>query len=124
MKKLLVLSLIALNLTGCSIIMSGSKKTDRPQISNIKEGISKNMVENELGQPAQWIINPDGTYTGHYKYKFDSDAKGRMAMHAILDLFTLGLWEIPGTIWELFENGETYNFTVIYDENMNVIKMS
>ena len=104
--------------------MSGSKNSERPYISNIKQGISKNMVENELGQPVQWITNEDGTYTGIYKYRFDPGAQGRMAMHAILDLFTMGVWEIPGTIWELFEKGETYNFTVLYDPDMNVIKMS
>ena len=124
MKKLFLIGLIVLNLTGCSVIMSGAKRTERPQISYINEGVSKNMVENELGQPVQWITNGNETYTGIYKYTFDSGAKGRMAMHTILDLFTFGLWEIPGTIWELSEKGETYNFTVLYDSNMNVIKIS
>ena len=123
-KRMFMLALLAitsLGFTGCSVIMSGTKKSNPPQVSNIKSGVSKNMVENQLGQPKNWETNKDGTYTGYYVYKFSPGAKGRMAMHAILDLFTLGFWEPIGTIWELAEGGEKYTFTVTYDSNMQVI---
>ena len=59
-----------------------------------------------------------------YEYEVGNEpSAGRAAGHAIMDLLTLGLWEIVGTPIEASQ-GDTFNLMLRYDERDTVIAVN
>jgi hypothetical protein len=58
-----------------------------------------------------------------YRYEVGNEpSAGRAAGHAVLDVLTLGLWEIAGTPIEAVQ-GEKYTATIVYDGNDKVVDL-
>jgi hypothetical protein len=66
----------------------------------------------------------DGRRADVYEYEIGNQpSAGRAAGHAVMDVLTLGFWEIVGTPIEGVQ-GEKYHATVVYDDDDRVVDLS
>jgi len=118
--KYFTLCILALTLSACSVVMAGSKNTSpikeekaKKQLTRTKfeENISSNIVEEEMFDNLSIIT---------YSLSYDKAAKARMLMHATLDVFTLGVWEVFGTLGEANTNQSIYYVDVTYNNDNKI----
>jgi hypothetical protein len=106
-------------LAGCSVgmAMSGDKN---PDIGAIRIGSTRGEVEMHLGSPMRTNAGQGDTRTDVYEYEIGNEpSAGRAVAHGVMDVLTLGIWEIAGTPIEAIQ-GEKYEATVTYDEQDRV----
>jgi hypothetical protein len=118
MAILLTASLGAL-VQACSVgmAMSGS---ENPDLGAVRVGATRGEVELHLGTAIKTTPLPDGRRADVYRYEIGNEpSAGRAVGHGVLDVLTLGIWEIVGTPIEAVQ-GETYNATITYDEGDRV----
>lgn len=100
MARTLVLLLIvgALGLSGCSVVMATSGKPT-PDLSTIKVGSTRGEVEALLGAPVQSVTSSEsGNRTDTYECEIGNDpSAGRAIGNAVMDVLSLGLYEVVGT---------------------------
>jgi hypothetical protein len=97
--------------------LSGS---ENPDLGAIKVGASRGEVELHLGTATKTAPLPDGGRADVYQYEIGNQpSAGRAIGHGVMDVLTLGIWEIVGTPIEAVQ-GETYNATITYDESDKV----
>ena len=115
MKKLMiVISLLCL--CGCSVGMALSGKKE-PNIGAIKVGSTRGEVEMHLGPPTTSSTLENGMRVDIYEYELGNESSAGLAIgHGVMDVLTLGLWEIVGTPIEGFQ-GEKRQITITYDNN-------
>jgi hypothetical protein len=104
--------------SACSVGMAMSGK-ENPNIDVLTIGQSRSVVALHLGQPAQTLIEESGRVDVYQLERGNAPSVGRATGHAVMDLLTLGAWEIIGTPIEGFA-GEKFTITVYYDENDKV----
>lgn len=103
----------------CSVgmAMSGS---ENPDLGAIRVGASRGEVELHLGTAIKTTPLPDGRRADVYQYEIGNEpSAGRAVGHGVMDVLTLGIWEIVGTPIEAVQ-GETYHATITYDEGDRV----
>lgn len=121
MRLIVVLSLLCV--TGCSVGMAMSGK-QAPNLGAIQIGSPRGIVELQLGPPTRTMMNADKTRTDIYQYEVGNESSaGRAAGHAVMDLLTLGLWEIVGTPIEASQ-GDTFQLMVNYDSQDKVASVN
>ena len=116
-KVTIILCLISL--CGCSVgmAMSGEKE---PNLGALRVGSSRGEIEMHLGPPTTSTTTEDGLRIDVYEYEIgNSPSGGRAIGHAIMDVLTIGLWEIIGTPIEGFQ-GEKRALHVTYDSTDHV----
>ena len=120
MAQIFLMILMVASLAGCSVGMAMSGKRD-PNLGAIKVGSSRGEVDLHMGSTAiQTVTNTDGTRTDIYEYEIGNEPSSARAIgHGIMDVLTLGLWEIIGTPIEGFQ-GDKHRLVVVYDENDRV----
>jgi hypothetical protein len=97
-----------------------AKGTPQPYGGVPIAGQSRNAVIANLGPPKQ-SIGSDGRRVEVYEYKTAHEpSPWRAIVHGILDVSSLGLWEIIGTPIEMAQ-GEKVRVAVEYDENGSVL---
>ena len=110
--------LASLCLAGCSVGMAMSGQPD-PNIGALDVGQSRDVVILNLGQPTK-TLRADNTRTDVFVLERGNEQSvGRAAGHAVMDLLTLGIWEVVGTPIEGFA-GETLTLQIEYDEEDRV----
>lgn len=111
---LLVVSFYAaLTLSGCSVGMAMSGKQS-PDLGAIRVGSTRGEVELQLGSPAQSATLPEGGRVDIYEYEVGNEpSAGRAIGHGVMDVLTLGLWEVIGTPIEGF-TGEKRRIKINY----------
>jgi hypothetical protein len=66
----------------------------------------------------------DGEIIEYYKVQEATGSSARAAMHGILDIATLGIWEVAGTPIEgSMGEKKFYSIKVYYDKDENVKKL-
>ena len=106
-------------LSGCSVGMALSGKQD-PDLGAIRVGATRGEVELQLGPPIQSASLDQGLRADVYAYEIGNEpSAGRAIGHGVLDVLTLGLWEVAGTPIEGVQ-GETYHATITYDRDDKV----
>jgi hypothetical protein len=103
----------------CSVgmAMSGS---ENPDLGAVRVGATRGEVELHLGTAIKTTPLPDGGRADVYQYEIGNEpSAGRAIGHGVLDVLTLGIWEIVGTPIEAVQ-GETYNATITYDQGDRV----
>ena len=120
-KQVLVL-LTVCSLSGCSAAMALSGKETK-NISAIQVGQSRDVVVMNLGEPAKTNITETGRTDIFELQRGNDPSVGRALGHVGLDILTLGWWEIIGTPIEASQ-GKSFNLTVEYDREDNVVKVS
>jgi hypothetical protein len=119
-KKELVIVLVV-GLTGCSVGIAMSGKPD-PNIGVLSIGQDRGVVLLNLGQPSQTLAVATGRTDVFRLERGNQSSAGRAAGHAVMDLLTLGLWEVVGTPIEGF-TGDEFAVTVEYDKSDKVTKV-
>ena len=89
-----------LTLSGCSVAMA-LHGTPEPNFDAFEVGSTRKQVEIQLGTPISSRTLEDGKREDTYRYEMGNSSNGgRAAMNFYMDLYTLGIWELPGTIIE------------------------
>ena len=114
---------LAFVLGGCSVGMAMSGN-DNPDLGAVRVGATRGEVQMQLGSPVRTTTAPDGTRTDVYQYEIGNEpSAGRAIGHGVMDVLTLGAWEIIGTPVEGFQ-GEKYQATITYGQDDKVIQIS
>ncbi|MGH8064534.1 MAG: hypothetical protein ACRERE_04710 [Candidatus Entotheonellia bacterium] len=109
--------------TGCSVGMAMSGK-EAPNLGAFRVGSPRGQVELQLGSPIASTTEPDGTRTDLYTYELGNEpSAGRAVGHAVMDVLTLGLWEVVGTPIEAFQ-GQTRRVAITYDRHDRVLALN
>ena len=109
-------------LSGCSVGMALSGSAN-PSLGAVRTGATRGEIELHLGSPISSTLLDGGHRADVYQYEVGNEpSAGRAAGHAVLDVLTLGLWEIAGTPIEAVQ-GEKYTATIVYDGNDKVVDL-
>lgn len=115
---LLILS-IPLALSACAVGMAMSG-TEEPDLGAVRVGTTRGEVELHMGYPSRTTTLEGGGRLDVYEYEIgDEPSTGRAIGHGIMDILTLGIWEIVGTPIEGFR-GDKHYLTVTYDSDDRV----
>src|SRR5918996_4400623 len=119
-KGLVGLLAVAALSTGCSVGMAMSGK-DAPNLGAFNVGSPRGQVELQLGSPVASTTDTNGLRTDVYEYELGNEPiAGRAVGHAVMDVLTLGLWEVVGTPIEAFQ-GQTRRVAITYDRQDRVL---
>jgi hypothetical protein len=117
------LVVMGLLLSGCSVGMAMSGKHS-PNLGMVRVGSTRGEVELQLGPPVTTTVNPNGNRTDLYEYEVGNDpSAGRAIGHGVMDVLTLGIWEVVGTPIEGFQ-GDKYRMAVVYNEEDKVTSIN
>jgi hypothetical protein len=117
-KKLIVIASVIF-LCGCSVGMALSGKSE-PNIGAIKVGSTRGEVEIQIGSPTTSSTLKEGERVDVYEYEIGNEpSAGRAIGHGVMDVLTLGLWEVAGTPIEGIQ-GEKRKIFITYDSNDHV----
>lgn len=119
MRHILVVIGIGLTLAGCSVGMALHGHTD-PNIGALHIGQSREEVLLNLGQPAGTIATDSGRTDTFALERGNEPSAGRALGHGVMDVLTLGGWELLGTPIEAVQ-GDTFSLVVEYDQLDRVV---
>ena len=120
--KLLILSFISLILSSCSVVMAANKEG-----TNI-ETVQASRTRGQFLSCGANVISSERLSTRElvevYQFQKERGSAVRALMHGVLDVGTLGLWEVVGTPLEAYVDEKKYfTIRVFYDENEGVNKV-
>ena len=122
--RLFLLMMVILFCTSCSVGMalSGTKATDTSVFYN---GAERSFVMAKAGLPEVSIQGKDGNWIDTYLIvKGNEPSAGRAIGHGVMDVLTLGLWEVLGTPIEVVAGMEDKSrFIVYYDEDQKIVNV-
>lgn len=102
-------------LAGCSVGMAMSGKKE-PQLGAVRAGATRGEVELQLGHPVE-AHEENGRRVDIYEYEIGNEpSAGRAIGHGVMDVLTLGLWEVAGTPIEATQ-GDKKRLAITYDDN-------
>jgi hypothetical protein len=120
--RLAVLPLLGLPLAGCSIAMALSG-TPEPNFDAFEVGSTRKQVEVQLGTPVTTQPLGEGKRLDIYHYEIGNSPNGHRAlMNFYIDLATIGIWELPGTVIEAMM-GRTEESRIIYGAEDRVLEI-
>ncbi len=117
-----VLLVCVVFLHACSVGMAMSGRPD-PNTGALRIGQSRDEVLLHLGQPAKTLATAEGRTDEFHLQRGNAPSTGRAVGHAVLDVLTLGAWEIVGTPVEGF-TGESFTLAISYDADEKVTKIT
>jgi hypothetical protein len=93
---LLMVSLgVPIQVCSVGMAMSGS---ENPDLGAIRIGASRGEVELHLGTPIKTTPLSGGGRADVYQYEIGNEpSTGRAVGHGVMDVLTLGIWEVVGT---------------------------
>ena len=127
MKRFKVLTIVNLMLgimllSSCSVGMALSGKKEM-NTSILFPDVPREAVITRIGEPEYSGIDEEGNYVDTYTLvRGNEPSTTRAVVHGTLDVFTLGLWEIMGTPFEVIEGAEAKSKIVIYYDSEERIK--
>lgn len=105
---------LSLTVTGCSVAMALNGNPE-PNFKAFEIGSSRQVVETQLGHPIASQKLEDGKKKDTYQYEIGNSPNGHRALfNFYLDLATIGIWELFGTIIEA-RMGDTEESRVTYN---------
>ena len=111
---------VVLALSGCSVVMATTGKPD-PNLGVVHVGATRGEMELQVGYPVSSTPVPEGGTVDIYEFEVGKNpSHERGALNGLLDLLTLGAWEVPGTLIEL-SVGEKRRIQVTYGPDDRVI---
>lgn len=119
MKPAYLVMAAAVILCGCSVYMASNKKG--ADFDTLNACRTKTCLIANGAQPLQ--ISGLPTDTEAFKVLKAQGSTGRAVMHGVLDVATLGIWEIAGTPMEgAYNKDEYYGIRVTFDHGTENIK--
>ena len=120
--NLFITILLSLSISACSVVAAASGQKE-PDLSKIKPGVERYLVEAELGSPYE-TTKSGNTTESLYTYKLgDEPAPGRAVLYLIGDIFTLCLLEYVFFPLEISNSGNAKDLLVTYNSSNKVIRV-
>ncbi len=102
-------------LSGCSVAMASKKKGVSIEEAT-RCGTRTCFLTLRDMQTVSTQTQPDGTTVETYRILLEQGSTGRAVMHGLLDVATLGIWEVAGTPIEGSANKDKFTIiTAAYD---------
>ncbi|NPV03853.1 MAG: hypothetical protein HPY67_03880 [Syntrophaceae bacterium] len=120
-----VLFVVLLACPGCSVFMA-AKQPDLKNEELFKVGTPRGALLAEFGNPISSEVK-DGKKCEIFKFiqGYSTGAKaGRAVFHGVMDVLTIGIWEVVGTPTEGVFSGDEKVYQVKYDENDRVCEVT
>ena len=118
MSRLIKLSILMslLFLSSCSVFMAAKK--EGVSIDELNQCRSRSCIISKGAIPIESEKNESGEVIEEtYQVQKPKGSAGRAAMHGVLDVFTLGLWEVAGTPIEgSMGEKEMYSIRIYYED--------
>ena len=123
MKTLLPIILVGtILLSGCSVFMAAKK--EGVSIDELSQCRTRSCVISKGAVPTKTEKNEQGDTIEAYTVQERKGSTARAVMHGVLDVLTLGIWEVAGTPIEGAMGGKkNYSIRIIYDKDENVKKV-
>lgn len=116
------LATVSCFLTSCSVVMAAHKKGT--SIEDVQCSRSRGQLLLNGGTVISSERQPTGELVEVYQFKKEQGSAARAFMHGLLDISTLGLWEVVGTPLEAcMSNDKSYCVKVFYDGNEKISKI-
>src|SRR6185503_54602 len=107
--------------TGCAVYLAG-KGQPGTHLEALGVGTSEQHVEYELGTPSSREPLGAGKRLSTYRVALTKQPNyARSTVHLVLDLATLGIWELPGSISELAGEHRKGDVGIVYGPNDRVL---
>ena len=92
--------------------------TEQKDTSVFYQGAHRSFVHAKTGLPSHSIKDKDGKWIDTYIIvKGNEPSAGRAIGHGVMDVLTLGLWEVIGTPIEAIAGGEEHvRYVLYYDQ--------
>jgi len=119
-----IVLILTFSMLGCAARMA-AKQPDKKDLTVLKKGTPRERVIAELGAPT-WTDKKDDRIVDIFSFiqGYSKISKtGRVVAHGLLDIASLGLWEIVGTPIESYADGSEIKVVVRYGENEKVLKV-
>ena len=110
----LVAAYVLATSTGCAVYLAG-KGHPGTNLETLGVGTSEQEVERQLGTPSS--IEPLGAGKRLSRYRVELTKQpnyARSVVHILLDLVTYGIWELPGSIYELRSEHRSGDLSLIH----------
>ena len=121
MSRIFITLVLIVALSGCSVAMASKKRG--VEVAEIMDCRTESCI---LALKDTEVIETTETDTGKivtYRSLQKQGSTGRAVMHGLLDVATLGIWEIAGTPIEGSKRKkEYYIYKIEYDNDGNVLK--
>jgi len=128
-KKILLLGILLLFSSGCSVVMA-VKQPEEKNLDVLSVGSHQDVVRAELSAPTSTgLMGINGEKFEYDVFGFSEGNSrgwgvGRALLYGVLDVFTFGLWEIVGTPIEGgISGGEKRNIRVVYSKEKTVMRV-
>jgi len=109
--------------TGCAVYLA-HKGHPGAHLEVLGVGISEQHVEYELGTPSRSEPLGAGKRLSTYRVELTKQPNyARSTVHLVLDLATLGIWELPGSIYELSSGHRKGDVGIVYGPDGRVLEI-
>jgi len=109
--------------TGCAVYLAG-KGHPGAHLEALGVGSSEQNVEHELGAPSSSEPLGAGKRLSTYRVELTKQPNyARATAHLLLDLVSLGIWELPGSIYELWSGHRKGDVGIVYGPNDRVLEI-
>jgi hypothetical protein len=121
-KKIIFLSVFTFMLTSCSVYMAAKK--EGVSIDEIQQCKTRACLIAKGVEPISSEKNEQGELIEIYKVRKKKGSAARAAMHGLLDVATLGIWEVAGTPIEGAKGKKKFfAIKVYYNKEENIKKV-
>jgi hypothetical protein len=109
--------------TGCAVYLAG-KGHPGAHLEALGAGTSEQKVEHELGTPSSSEPLGAGKRRSTYRVELTKQPNyARATVHLLLDLVSLGIWELPGSIYELSSGHSKGDVEIVYGPDDRVLEV-
>ena len=109
--------------TGCAVYLA-HKGHPGAHLEALGVGTSEQHVEHELGTPSSREPLGAGKRLSTYRVELTKQPNyARSTVHLLLDLVTLGIWELPGSIYELSSGHRKGDVGIVYGPDDRVLEV-
>jgi hypothetical protein len=109
--------------TGCAVYLAG-KGHPGTNLEALGVGTSEQEVERQLGTPSSSEPLGAGKRLSRYRIELTKQPNyTRSAIHILFDLATYGIWELPGSIYELRSEHRKGEVGFVYGPDNHVLEI-
>ena len=109
--------------TGCAVYLA-HKGHPGAHLGVLGVGTSEQHVEQEIGTPSSSELLGAGKRLSIYRVELTKQPNyARSTAHLILDIVTLGIWELPGSIYELSSGHRRGDVGIVYGPDDHVLEV-
>ena len=120
-RALVIITLALFLIVGCSVHMAAKK--EGTAVEEVMECKTESCLLAKGCELLDSSRTKEGDLVNTYKFLQKRGSAGRAVMHGVLDVMTLGLWEVAGTPMEGSKEKQYTTIKVLLDEEKNIKKI-